>query len=373
MLEGMNNITNNNKMVGVTNTRVAKSIINNSAILRVARAATNIGILRKEMKDVMEQNDFASIFPVTARQREPEGPLHREYVYFTIPVNKVKQELYKKLFSPNIKDGPLNKKARAKITPIFEKTLVELGIESIEIPAYILKLNHINSVFKAEINSPTFALLVESERMRKCKGELAFFSYIEDKPIINRYSKNRDHPRIYNMFNQMSSDIRKHVFKNIYGVDMVEIDLTNSIIQCLASHGKCTRMLDAISSNTLLCSYDNGLREIQKENMLKWIFTMISPRKNMNGIKTRRKNELKLFLSKYFSDEVDSFIKAIENLPSTHTLFHYEDILREFCKQHPVCINIHDAVYIPANRTDLIKKLTSLLDSQKYFYKINPL
>ena len=31
---------------------------------------------------------------------------------------------------------------------------------------------------------------------------------------------------------------------------MVEIDLTNSIVQCLAARGQCMKMLEAIKTNT---------------------------------------------------------------------------------------------------------------------------
>ncbi len=366
-------IKNNNKLVGATNTRVAKSIINNTNLINAKQVAEKIGLLKQDMKQVRDQNLFASMFPVAARSQQPDGPLHKEYVYFTIPVNKVKHELYKMVFNPDIKDGSLNKKTRAKITPVFEEALTSLGIEAIRVTSYVLKMNNTSSLFKAEINSPAFNLLIENARKRKPTGKTAFISEIAGKCFHNAYSKNEDHPRVYNMFTQMPSSIRRHVFKNIYGVDMVEIDLTNSIVQCLASLGKCTRILDAISTNTLLCTYDHDRREAEKDNLLRWIFTMISPKQKIKGHKTQRKNKLKQFLSQGYADEVECFIHTIENLPSTHTLFHYEDILREFCKQHSVCINIHDAVYIPADRTDLIGQLTSLLDSQKYFYKVNPM
>ena len=153
---------------------------------------------------------------------------------------------------------------------------------------------------------------------------------------------------------------------------MVEIDLTNSIVQCLASRGKCKRILDAIKTNTLLPT-DKDDREKAKENLLKWIFTVVSPNENMRRLKTQRKNELKEFLSERFLPEVIPFIQALENLESNHTLFHYEEILREFCKQNQECINIHDAVYIPADRTDLINSLKEILDSNKYCYKVNAL
>ncbi len=53
-----------------------------------------------------------------------------------------------------------------------------------------------------------------------------------------------------------------------------------------------------------------------------------------------------------------------------HDLFHYEDILRNFCKTYPVAINLHDAVYIPAEETELIQVLTDQLDSHGYLYQV---
>jgi hypothetical protein len=362
--------TYNTKKIGAT-TRVAKTIINNSNLIDAKQMAEKIGLLKKDMKEVREQNEFSSIFPVAARSQQPDGPLFRKYVYFTIPVNKVKQDLYKMIFNPDIKDGSLNKKTRAKITPVFEEALTNLGIEAIKVPSYVLKTNNTSSLFKAEINASAFKLIIESARKKKPTGKTVFISEIAGKRFHNTYSKNDEHPRVYNMFTQMPSSIRQHVFKNIYGVDMVEIDLTNSIIQCLASIGKCTKMLEAIKTNTLLPT-DQDLREETKEKLLTWIFSLVSDNVTNRWI-ARCKNQLREFLTDDYFDEMESFIKAIDDLESPHTLFHYEDILREFCRNHPVCISLHDAVYIPADRTDLIEQLTSLLNSQNYFYKVNPL
>lgn len=358
--------------MGATNTRVTKTIINNSNLINANQTAEKIGMLKKDMKQVDAENLLNALILVKENGELTESLPPKEYVYFTIPVNKVKHDLYRMLFNPNIKDGSLSKKTRAKITPVFEEALTSLGIESIPVHPRILKSYNLNSIFKAEVNSPGFKELIENARKRKPNGRTAFVSEIAGKRFHNMYSKNDEHPRVYNMFTQMLSSIRKHVFKNVYGVNMVEIDLTNSIVQCLASRGKCTRILDAIRTNTLL-PHDNVQRDEAKENLLKWIFTIISPNEALKELKAKRKNLLKEFLSERFLDEVVPFIQAVENLESTHTLFHYEDILREFCKNHPVCINIHDAVYIPADRTDLIEQLTSLLDSQNYFYKVNPL
>ena len=169
----------------------------------------------------------------------------------------------------------------------------------------------------------------------------------------------------------MPSFIRKHVFKNVYGVDMVEIDLTNSIVQCLAARGQCMKMLEAIKTNTLLPT-DQDEREETKEKLITWIFSLLSGTADKRWI-TRCKNQLREFLTDDYFDEMESFIKAIDDLESSHTLFHYEDILREFCRNHPVCISLHDAVYIPADRTDLIDSLKQTLDEHKYYYKVKAL
>lgn len=366
----MTNIKNT-KTPRTTNTHVVKTIINNSNIICASQAAKNIGILKKDIKKVKSENLLNSLALIKENGELTETETHnsKKYVYFTIPVNKIKQDLYRMLFNPNIKDGSLNQKTRAKITPIFEDALHQLGIKSIMVHPYILKSYKLNSIFKAEINSPAFKLIIENERMKKSVGQTAFYSEIAGNVFPNTYSKNDEHPRVYNMFTQMSSSIRQHVFKNIYGVNMVEIDLTNSIVQCLASRGKCTRILKAISTNTLL-PLDQNLRDDTKLNLLTWIFTMISPKNNLKGIKTQRKINLQKFLSVSYSDEVDSFIQTIENLDSPHTLFHYEDILREFCAKNKVCVNVHDAVYIPADRIDLIVSLKKILDDTNYYYKL---
>lgn len=364
-------IKNNNKLVGVTNTRVAKTIINNSKLINANQTAEKIGMLKKDMKQVSAEN-LLNALPLVKENGELAPILPpKEYVYFTIPVNKVKHDLYRMLFNSNIKDGSLNKKTRAKITPVFEEALTSLGIESISVHPCILKSYNLNSIFKAETNSPGFKELIENARKRKPIGKTAFISEIADKRFRNAYSKNDEHPRVFNMFTQMPSSIRQHVFKNVYGVDMVEIDLTNSIVQCLASRGKCAKMLDAIKTNTLLPA-DKDLRDETKEKLLTWIFSLVS-RKKTNRWITRCKNQLREFLTDDYFDEMESFIKAIDDLESPHTLFHYEDILREFCKQHSVCISLHDAVYIPADRTDLIDSLKRTLDKHKYYYKVKAL
>lgn len=357
--------------MGVTNTRVTKTIINNSKLINANQTAEKIGMLKKDMKQVDAEN-LLNALPLVQENGELAPILPpKEYVYFTIPVNKVKHGLYRMLFNPNIKDGSLNKKTRTKITPVFEEALTSLGIESIPVHPCILKSYNLNSIFKAEINSPGFKELIENARKRKPIGKTAFISEIAGKHFHNTYSKNDEHPRVFNMFTQMPSSIRQHVFKNIYGVDMVEIDLTNSIVQCLASHGKCTKMLEAIKTNTLLPT-DQDEREETKEKLLTWIFSLVSDNVTNRWI-TRCKNQLREFLTDDYFDEMESFIKAIDDLESPHTLFHYEDILREFCKNHPVCISLHDAVYIPADRTDLIDSLKRTLDKHKYYYKVKAL
>ncbi|MCC8149578.1 hypothetical protein [Akkermansia sp.] len=357
--------------IGTTNTRVVKIIINNSNLIKAKQMAEKIGMLKKDMKQVDSEN-LLNALPLVQENGEPAPILpSKKYVYFTIPVNKVKHDLYRMLFNANIKDGSLNKKTRAKITPVFEEALSNLGIEAIWVPSYVLKKNNTSSLFKAEINAPAFNLLIENARKRKPIGKTAFISEIADKRFRNAYSKNDEHPRVFNMFTQMPSSIRQHVFKNVYGVDMVEIDLTNSIVQCLASHGKCVNMLQAIKTNTLLPT-DQGMRDEIKEKLLTWIFSLVSNNKTNRWI-TRCKNQLREFLTDDYFDEMESFIKAIDDLESPHTLFHYEDILREFCKQHSVCISLHDAVYIPADRTDLIDSLKRTLDKHKYYYKVKAL
>ena len=373
----------NNKIIKMKNykmksVKIENIIIKNCRMFHPKQYMDSIGMLKKDIKEVENQKMLAimsELFnPIVTRDGDIiEFPTkYSKYVYFTIPVNKVKKELYKRMFNPFIKDGPLNKASRAKITPVFEKALTNLGIVPIRVPSPVLKQNNISSIFKVDISIPTFKLLIENERLKNFGKRLSFTSQIGNHLFSNTYSRNEEHPRVYNMFTQMPSSIRQHVFKNIYGVDMVEIDLTNSIVQCLASRGKCKRILDAIKTNTLLPT-DKDDREKAKENLLKWIFTVVSPNENMRRLKTQRKNELKEFLSERFLPEVIPFIQALENLESNHTLFHYEDILREFCKQNQECINIHDAVYIPADRTDLINSLKEILDSNKYCYKVNAL
>lgn len=366
----MKNINKINK-IGTTNTSVVKTIINNSKLINANQTAEKIGMLKKDMKQVDAENLLNALILVKENGELTESLPPREYVYFTIPVNKVKHDLYRMLFNPSIKDGSLSKKTRAKITPVFEEALTSLGIESIPVHPCILKSYNLNSIFKAETNSPGFKELIENARKRKPTGKTAFISEIAGKRFHNTYSQNDEHPRVYNMFTQMPSSIRQHVFKNVYGVGMVEIDLTNSIVQCLAARGQCMKMLEAIKTNTLLPT-DQDLRDETKEKLITWIFSLLSGTTDKRWI-TRCKNQLREFLTDDYFDEMESFIKAIDDLESPHTLFHYEDILREFCRNHPVCISLHDAVYIPADRTDLIDSLRQTLDEHKYYYKVKAL
>ena len=156
-------------MVGATNTRVIKTIINNSNLINAKQTAEKIGLLKKDMKQVDAEN-LLNALPLVQENGELAPILPpKKYVYFTIPVNKVKHDLYRMLFNPNIKDGSLNKKTRAKITPVFEEALTSLGIESIPVHSRILKSYNLNSIFKAEVSSPAFKALIENERTKKAK------------------------------------------------------------------------------------------------------------------------------------------------------------------------------------------------------------
>lgn len=133
--------------ISATNTRVAKTIINNSNLINANQTAEKIGMLKKDMKQVDAEN-LLNALPLVQENGELAPILPpREYVYFTIPVNKVKHGLYRMLFNPNIKDGSLNKKTRAKITSVFEEALTSLGIESIPVHPCILKSYNLNSIF----------------------------------------------------------------------------------------------------------------------------------------------------------------------------------------------------------------------------------
>ena len=95
--------------MGVTNTRVTKTIINNSKLINANQTAEKIGMLKKDMKQVDAEN-LLNALPLVQENGELAPILPpKEYVYFTIPVNKVKHGLYRMLFNPNInqdKDHP---------------------------------------------------------------------------------------------------------------------------------------------------------------------------------------------------------------------------------------------------------------------------
>lgn len=214
----MKKLHTNNTKISATNTRVAKTIINNSDLINANQTAEKIGMLKKDMKQVDAEN-LLNALPLVQENGELAPILPpKEYVYFTIPVNKVKHDLYRMLFNPNIKDGSLNKKTRAKITPVFEEALTSLGIESIPVHSYILKSYNLNSIFKAEINSPGFKDLIENARKRKPNSKTAFVSEIAGKHFHNAYSQNDEHPRVFNMFTQMPSSVRQYVFKMCMGL-----------------------------------------------------------------------------------------------------------------------------------------------------------
>ncbi|MEG0334436.1 MAG: hypothetical protein RR607_08145 [Akkermansia sp.] len=100
----------------------------------------------------------------------------------------------------------------------------------------------------------------------------------------------------------MPSSVRQYVFKNVYGVNMVEIDLTNSIVQCLAARGQCMKMLEAIKTNSLLPT-DQDEREETKEKLITWIFSLLSDTADKRWI-TRCKNQWREFFTDDYFDEI---------------------------------------------------------------------
>lgn len=114
--------TNNTKNQK-TNTRVAKTIINNSDLINANQTAEKIGMLKKDMKQVDAEN-LLNALPLVQENGELAPILPpKEYVYFTIPVNKVKhdplqdavQSQYQRRFPQQEKPGrrsPLSLKRR---------------------------------------------------------------------------------------------------------------------------------------------------------------------------------------------------------------------------------------------------------------------
>ena len=66
---------NNKKMVGVTNTRVAKTIINNTKLINAKQMAEKIGLLKKDMKQVDAEN-LLNALPLVQEDGELTPILH---------------------------------------------------------------------------------------------------------------------------------------------------------------------------------------------------------------------------------------------------------------------------------------------------------
>ncbi|OCA02751.1 hypothetical protein [Akkermansia glycaniphila] len=350
--------------------RIVKTIMSHCRIANENDLADKFGIVHRDMRLTKEEN-MNGIIDEMLGMTENFQPGHT--VYLTVSLVNVKKALYRDIFNSGIGNGNLSSAQNRKVEPYVERGLLHLGMESMDIPPCVLHSEKSNTVFKADCTFKVFRLLVEQERKRKPEKEMtAFVSSIAGKKFYNKKSKNELHSGVFNMFTGMSSDMRSYVFNSIYGVTMVEIDFTNSIIQALASRGGCVLMLDAIGRDTLLCDHSRKQRNEEKLAMLCWIFSMFSE-KVCKGTRTRCRNHIRNFLQERFGEESEKFLGAIENLPSVHDLFRYEDILRDFCKAHPEAINVHDAVYIPKENGKLIESLKKILDKDGYEYTVDVL
>ncbi len=358
-----------------TRNQLVALIMSSTRIINERQYAEDIGLLKRDLRDAQERHlswvasDVCRALVPDAENAAPVEP-PPDYLYFTLPLTDLKQDMYKLAF--NSTAVSLSGKAKAKIGRILNQLIDELGFKLIPIPPTVLHAHHLHTVYKVDMSLPVCWDIIEHQRLKKPDEghKVAFVSMIAGKSFNNMHSKNEKHPRVYNMFTSMTSSLRHYTFDSVYGVNMVEVDFTNAIVQCLAKMAKCPKMLNAIEHNTLLSARKSVRRE-EKGQMLRWVFSLLSE-KVSTASKNRRQAKLYDFLLERIGDinEVKRFISTIRGLDSPHDLFHYEDILRDFCKAHPCAINLHDAVYIPAEETELIKALTDELDSQGYLYQV---
>lgn len=343
--------------------QIDETIINHLELLDIRN--TEFNALKQDIEHTQNENlsiQIGNLF------NEHENPL-KKYVYFTLPYTAVKFELYKLVFNQNIKSKLLSSKQRGKINPLFEGSLQRLNIIPVFETGIILKKLGLNSIVKTELHSPLFGQIIQSIASRDIDDDrLAFNSIINGETIYNKSSINPDHPRVFNIFTSMTSSVREHVFNTIYKTNMAEIDFNNSIYQCIASKGKCAQILSSIKNNTFLPSSPIKRKRVKSE-LMKLTFSLLS-NKLHNAEKFKRETELRERLIKQFGEEGNQFVDSLKNMQSVHELFHFEDILRDFCRNNPESINVHDAVYIPSDRTDLINSLTQLLDQSNYYYKV---
>ncbi len=358
-----------------TRNRLVSLIMSSTRIINERQYAEDISLLARDLEDAREEHMSWAISdvcralsPGTDDSASVEPP--PDYLYFTLPLTSLKRDMYQLVFKS--KTETLSGKAKAKIGRILNQLLDELGFRLIKIPPTVLHTYRLYTVYKVDMSSPICRDIIEHQRSKKPDNghKVAFVSTIAGKSFNNMHSVNEKHPRVYNMFTSMTSSLRHYTFKTVYGVNMVEVDFTNAIVQCLAKKANCPIMLNAIEHNTLLTTRNSARRE-QKGQMLRWIFSLLSE-KVSPASKNMRQTSLHHFLMERIGNETEvrRFISTIRGLNSAHDLFHYEDVLRNFCKKHPVAINLHDAVYIPAEETELIKALTDELDSQGYLYQV---
>ncbi len=349
-----------------TYNELLRMLLGNARIINEKERAEEITILRQDIRATEQHNLLADGLCGKLK--------HEAYLYFTLPLGKLKLDMYRLVFKSNAQ--ALSGYAKKKIERILEAVTEKLGFEKLPIPPATLRELNTYTIYKASYTQPVCADLIEQERTRPPKEgkKVAFTSTIAGKPFHNYHGGGDGHPRVYNLFTNMSSVLRKYAFKSIYGVDMVEVDFTNSITQCLAKMGKCEKMLNAIATNTLLDIFSPYKRKQEKDLLNRCTFSMLS-RRLTSKVKQEREDELRSFLLTriHDADEVDRYIQAIHVLPSMDDLFRYEDVLRDFCKEHECCISLHDAVYIPAERQELIDELTDTLTSQGYLFKVRRL
>ncbi len=183
---------------------------------------------------------------------------------------------------------------------------------------------------------------------------------------VYRSRKNQEHERFFSVFTGLPADERVEILTELTGKAYLELDITNCVPQRNAIEGECRAMLEQISSNSFFPDDPNdpALRKRKKKHFLKANFSLKSDKeyteRYLKGCLTT--------IKKMVGSDYDSYIQAL-NDATKEELFSLEGPLRVFAKKNPQVVHVHDAIYIPADETALIKELETLFQEAGIIYK----
>lgn len=253
---------------------------------------------------------------------------------------------------------------------IIEKKLKSLNVHQIALPNYNAhdKNDTRPSLFKYPKDSIFSSKLLNKNAFKDTNksGKIIYFKVKIGSLYFNFYkSKNKDHPRVYGKFTQLSGIKRFEVLNKHTKDQWICIDLNNSHPQHISRQSNCPQILKKIASFSLV----DNIKE--KNALLTNTMSFFSKKQTVkNKLKDREIKLVSFFKSKNIPQlEIDNYLNFCKTNNDTNELFRFEDTLRNYAKKKrlPTC---HDSIYLPLKKRELINEIIDILDNDKIIYKI---